>query len=263
MDNIFDLEGRVAVVTGAAGHLGKSMASALCQAGAKVYLNGRRAKALDSLRDVLEADGGSVEVAAFDVTDDAAIGNFIDGVAERDGKLDIIVNNAFTGNPGTAETATVEDFHANFDTIVTGAFRLIQSGRPLLKAAARMGSASVINIGSMYGTVSPDPRIYQNVPPNPPFYGAAKAGLLQLTRYLACEFAADGIRVNAISPGPFPSNSVCENAPEFVAELERRVPLARIGRPDDLRGAILFLASDASAYVTGINLPVDGGWTVW
>jgi len=263
MKNLFNLEGRVAVVTGAAGHLGKSMASALCQGGAKVYLNGRRANALEALRDTLTADGRDAEIAVFDVTDDAAIGKFFGRVADRDGKLDIIVNNAFTGSPGTTETSTAVDFHMSFDTIVTGAFRLIQAGRPLLKTAARLGNASVINIGSMYGTVSPDLGIYQNVPPNPPFYGPAKAGLLQLTRYLACELAADGIRVNAISPGPFPSDLARNDAPAFVAELERRVPLARIGRPDDLQGAILFLASDASSYVTGINLPIDGGWTAW
>jgi NAD(P)-dependent dehydrogenase (short-subunit alcohol dehydrogenase family) len=116
----------------------------------------------------------------------------------------------------------------------------------------------------MYGMVSPDPRIYGNSGQNnPPFYGAAKGALLQLTRYAACHLASHKIRVNAISPGPFPAGNLQESNPAFYKELCNKNPMNRIGHPDELAGAILFLASDAASFVTGINLPVDGGWTAW
>jgi gluconate 5-dehydrogenase len=116
----------------------------------------------------------------------------------------------------------------------------------------------------MYGSVSPQPEVYRDAPQfhNPPAYGAAKAALLQLTRYSACHLAAHGIRVNSVSPGPFPAPAVQANE-AFVEELTARVPLGRIGQPGELVGAVVFLLSDAASYVTGANLPVDGGWTAW
>jgi gluconate 5-dehydrogenase len=121
----------------------------------------------------------------------------------------------------------------------------------------------IINISSMYGIVSPDSRIYGDSGyNNPPDYGAGKAAIIQFTRYSACHLACDGIRVNTISPGPFPGAEVQQNK-TFMSNLENRVPLGRIGRPDDLKGAVVFLASNASSYVTGQNIVVDGGWTVW
>ena len=122
----------------------------------------------------------------------------------------------------------------------------------------------MINVASMYGLVSPDLRVYENAAStNPPFYGAAKAALLQLSRYLACELAKDNIRVNALCPGPFPCPSVKEANPEFIKKLENRVPLGRIGIAEELKGPVVFLASDDSSYVTGSTLNVDGGWTAW
>ena len=126
------------------------------------------------------------------------------------------------------------------------------------------GAGSIVNVASMYGIVSPQPAAYAGSPDfhNPPAYGAAKAGVIQYTRYAAVHLAPDGVRVNAISPGPFPSPSVQED-PAFIAGLAARVPLGRIGRPEDLVGPLVFLLSDASRYVTGHNLVVDGGWTIW
>jgi NAD(P)-dependent dehydrogenase (short-subunit alcohol dehydrogenase family) len=182
------------------------------------------------------------------------------------GKLDILVHNAYSGQPGTVENASADDFRNAFDVTVTAAFRLVQQMQPALRRAAEGEGpgASVINIASMYGIVSPDPRIYgDSGSNNPPYYGSAKAGLIQLTRYLACHLAGAGIRVNSISPGPFPPPEIAQTAPGFHAELCRKVPLGRIGRPDELIGALLFLASGASSYITGANLVVDGGWTAW
>jgi len=115
----------------------------------------------------------------------------------------------------------------------------------------------------MYGVVSPDPRIYGDSGyDNPPNYGAGKAAIIQFTRYAACHLAAKGIRVNAISPGPFPNPKVQENK-WFISNLKNKVPLGRIGQPGDLKGAVVFLASEGSSYITGQNIVVDGGWTVW
>jgi gluconate 5-dehydrogenase len=113
--------------------------------------------------------------------------------------------------------------------------------------------------------VSPDPRIYGSSGfDNPPQYGVAKAGLIQLTRYLACHLAPEGIRVNSVSPGPFPPiETVAREHPEFLKALENRVPLGRVGKPEEMAGVIVFLASNASSYITGANIPVDGGWTAW
>jgi NAD(P)-dependent dehydrogenase (short-subunit alcohol dehydrogenase family) len=262
---LFRLDGRVAFVSGAAGHLGRAIVSALAQAGAHVVLNGRREEGLAAVRDSLAAEGLSASVLAFDVRDTEAVERGFAALGEAHGRLDVLVNNAYSGPTGTLETATPDDFQLAYDVAVTGAFRCFTAAHGLLReAAGRAGQASVINVASMYGWVSPDPRIYGTSGMNsPPFYGAAKGGLLQLTRYMAVHAAADGIRVNAVSPGPFPSARVQDADPSFHEALRAKVPLGRVGWPEELKGPVLFLASDASTYVTGINLPVDGGWTAW
>ena len=264
-ERLFRLDGRVAFLSGAAGHLGRAMAAALAHAGAHVVLNGRREEALAPVRDALVQRGLSADTVAFDVRDTEAVERGFAQVAERHGRLDVLVNNAYAGKTGTIDTATEEDFQAAYDVAVTGAFRCFSAARPLLRVAAEAeGHASVVNIASMYGWVSPDPRIYGTSGMNsPPFYGAAKGGLLQLTRYLAAHAAAEGIRVNAVSPGPFPPERVRTADPAFHEKLRAKVPLGRVGEAEELKGALLFLSSDASSFVTGINLPVDGGWTAW
>lgn len=264
-EGIFRLDGRVAFLSGAAGHLGSAMAAALAEAGAHVVLNGRREEALAPLRDALAERGLAASIVAFDVRDTAAVERGFAQVAERHGRVDVLVNNAYAGPTGTVTSSTPDDFQAAYDVAVTGAFRCFSAARPLLaRAAGEAGHASVVNIASMYGWVSPDPRIYGDSGMNsPPFYGAAKGGLLQLTRYLAAHAAAEGIRVNAVSPGPFPPERVRTRDPRFHDALRAKVPLGRVGEAGELKGALLFLASDASSFVTGINLPVDGGWTAW
>jgi NAD(P)-dependent dehydrogenase (short-subunit alcohol dehydrogenase family) len=262
MTNLFSLAGRTALVTGAAGHLGRSISAGLANAGAHVVLNGRRREPLEELASEIAKQGGQATVASFDITDADAI-----EAALRDlEKLDIVVNNAYGGVTGSVDTATVPDFLDAYRVSVAAAHELTRVARPKLREAAKSnpGGASVINIASMYGLVSPDPSIYgdsgQN---NPPHYGPAKAALIQLTRYLACHLAAEGIRVNCVSPGPFPRPAVAEQNPALHAKLQEKTPMRRIGNPDELIGPVVFLASDASSYVTGANLSVDGGWTAW
>jgi NAD(P)-dependent dehydrogenase (short-subunit alcohol dehydrogenase family) len=257
----FSLEGAKALVTGASGHLGIAIVDALAEAGAELYLNGRNPGPLEAQRDNLRTQGRSAEILLFDVTDRAARRHALQGVT----RLDVLVNLAYTGRPGTIAMATPEDFAKAFESGVTAGFELTRECLPALRDAVRArGDASVINIASMYGHVSPDPRLYGESGLNsPPWYGAAKGGLIQLTRYLACHLAPERIRVNAISPGPFPRLEISAEKNDFIERLAQKVPLGRVGAPEEIAGPLLFLASKASSYVTGINLPVDGGWTAW
>jgi NAD(P)-dependent dehydrogenase (short-subunit alcohol dehydrogenase family) len=262
---LFSLAGRTALVTGAAGHLGPSMANALAEAGAEVFLNGWNEVKLQALADKMTASGHKVHVAAFDVLDDDAVNGGFAAIGASVGRLDVLVNNANIDFPGDLESTGSDDFSKAYDICVTAAFRCLRAGRPFLRAAAELaGQSAVINIASMYGVVSPNQDVYgDSGENNPPSYGPPKAALIQFTRYAACHVAGDGIRVNAISPGPFPADAVGRENPEFIAALARKTPLSRVGKPDELKGALLFLASDASSYVTGTNLAVDGGWTAW
>jgi NAD(P)-dependent dehydrogenase (short-subunit alcohol dehydrogenase family) len=261
----FGIADKVCIVTGGAGHLGSAMASALAEAGAHVWIVSRNQTNCARLAGQLADSGLRAEAFAVDVTKPHEIKNLISVIGDRHGRLDIIVNNAHGGGPGTMEQSDMSKYVQAMELAVGAAATFVNEARSLLAAAAmREGDAAVINVSSMYGMVSPDPRIYGTSGlNNPPHYGAAKAGLLQYTRYAACHLAPLGIRVNAISPGPFPRDVICQQDPAFCEILAERVPLGRIGRPQDLAGAVVFLASPAARYITGVNLPVDGGWTAW
>lgn len=257
---IFSLDGRVALVTGAAGYLGQSISYALAEAGAKVILCGRNESKLQELGLRMISDGHQIDVLVFDVTNFEAIKISINSIQLN--YLDILVNNAYSGGSGSTETSSPQQYLDSFDVSVVGANNLFQVSLPHLRSAVKKrGSASVINIASMYGMVAPDQAIYtckQSV--NPPYYGAAKAALIQWTKYIAAEFGSEGIRANAISPGPFPSVETQSNNPSFVKKLSSKVPLGRVGNSDEIKGAIIYLASDAASFVTGSNLVIDGGW---
>ena len=259
------LAGRRALVTGGAGHLGSALALGLARAGAHVHLVGRNADRLAARVAEIEAEGLSAEATPLDLTDIAALQGFTAGQAAAGTALDILVNNAYAGPTGTLQASTPEQFAASYHIAVVVAAELVRGLQPCLEAAvAARGDASVVNIASMYGHVSPDPAIYGSSGQNsPPHYGAAKGGLLQYTRYAAVHLAPHRIRVNAISPGPFPPLRFREEKPDFYDQLRRKVPMGRIGLPEDLVGPLVFLASGAAQFVTGINLPVDGGWTTW
>jgi NAD(P)-dependent dehydrogenase (short-subunit alcohol dehydrogenase family) len=254
---LFSLAGRVALVTGGAGHLGRPVCHGLAEAGARLLINGRDAAKAEDLAAELRCLGHSAQALPFDVTDHDRAAKIIGGLD----RLDILVNNAGPIQTGSIETAAPTAFASAAAGIVEAAFVLTKAALPLM----RVRGGSVINIASMYGMVSPDPNIYGSSGfNNPPQYGAAKAGLIQLTRYMACHLAPDLIRVNAVSPGPFPPRDrLAKEQPDFLRALELKVPMRRVGRPDEMGGVVIFLASDASSYVTGANIPVDGGWTAW
>jgi len=263
--DLFRLDSRIAFITGAAGHLGRSMAKGLAEVGMHVILAGRNEEKLRTLADELLIEGLKASVVVVDVRDGESIKRAFTRVAEEHRRLHVLINNAYEGGSGTMETSSAESFARAYEVAVIGAFQCIVAAKPLLKAAVlETGHASIINIASMYGIVSPDLRIYDvQGDSNPPFYGVAKAGLLQLTRYAACEYATEGIRVNAISPGSFPNPAIRSRHAGFYERLCTKIPLGRTGEPEELKGAVVFLASDASTFVTGANLVVDGGWTVW
>lgn len=258
---MFRLEGKSVLVTGATGHLGKEIAFALAEHGAHVYVNGRNIERCEEVASAITKTGRLASVASFDVTDESQVRSFTQSVD----LLDVVVSNSYAGKGGTVESAESCDYAASYQSSVIATANLVKALLPhLRRAAEENGYASVISIASMYGIVSPDQRIYDSAEgTNPPFYGAAKAGLIQWTKYAACEFAQENIRFNSISPGPFPSNWTQKNFPTLIEKIVSKVPMKRIGRPDELTGAIVFLASPASSFITGINLAVDGGWTAW
>ena len=260
---IFSLKGKTALITGATGYLGTAMATVLAEAGAHVLINSRSPSRSAELASRLGAAGLSVADATFDVTSPDAVYRFASEYGDE--PLHILINNAYVGGAGNIELATEESYVASYDVTMLAAHRLFRTFLPNMRSAVSLsGDASVINFASMYAMVSPDQKLY-NSPSgaNPPFYGAAKAALLQWTRYAACEFGKEGIRINSISPGPFPSNDVQQSNPEFAASLAAKVPMGRIGCSDQIKGPVLFLASSASSFVNGANIVVDGGWTCW
>lgn len=255
--SLFDLKDRVAFVSGARGHLGQAMVRALAQAGAHLIVNGRDDEELGVFERQLRAEGHRVTRAAFDIGDIAAVRTFFRGLK----RLDILVNNAVAMQVKSFQALEPSDFAQTYQSAVIAAFEAARAALPALKeAAAQAGDASIVNIASMYGQVAPDGRLYENRDQQSPFhYGPAKAGLLQLTRHLAAEFGESRVRVNALVPGAFPARAPAE----LAARLSGRTMLGRVGKPHEIAGPLLFLASPASSYMTGAALNIDGGWTAW
>lgn len=265
MDNFaaYLLKDKNVLLTGATGYLGRHMALGLAELGATVIVNGRSREHVEAL--VAEISEGNFKAipAIFDINDECAVREWF----EHYGKAPLhgLINNAYRGVSGSIETADSDDYRNSYEVALVAAHQLVKCALTSLRCAVEeTGSASIVNIASMYGMVSPDQRIYADKKSaNPPFYGAAKAALLQWTRYAACEFGPEGIRVNSLSPGAFPSESVHRLNPDLIGALEKKVPMGRVGQPDELRGPLSFLISSASSYVNGANIVVDGGWTCW
>lgn len=257
----FDLSARTAWVIGGAGLLGAPVCGALAEHGAHVVIADLRPDAALALVDNLHSIGLSAEFVALDVARETAIAKCADDIVTRLGRLDIAVNMTYFYTGTAMDKMTAEDWELGMRVTLTGAFVV---GRECARIMKAQGRGSIIQFGSMYGLVSPDPRIY---PPrhevNPIDYGVAKAGVLQLVRYQAVMLAPFKVRVNAIVPGPFPDPATQGADPEFVKKLKDKSPMCRVGEPSEIAGAVVYLASDASSYVTGTQLVVDGGWTAW
>ena len=256
--------GRLIIITGAAGHLGSEISARLSGDGCNLLLVGSNIERLNNLRQRLDPEFGSTDIYASELLDERARTRFISDVLSRYDSVSGLVNNAYSGTSGTIKSSSCEDFRRAFEITVVASFHLIQGLMPRFIKAAQIGQpAAIVNVSSMYGHVSPDLRIYKDAQAsNPPFYGTAKAGLLQLTRYCAVEFGHLGVRSNSVSPGPIPNTSV-QNDNSFIQILRDKNPMGKIGLPKDVAGAISFLLSSEASFVNGADLKIDGGWTAW
>ena len=261
LQELFSLKGKTALVPGGAGYLGEAICETLAELGADIYIASRTEEKCVCFAENLTRKYNINAMGNFlDITNIDSIKSNIDVCIRKFGHIDILVNDAWSGNKNTFESITYEDWNYDINVSLNGVFYTIKETVPYLEKQQGV----ILNIASMYGHVAPDYRMYDGAKyANPPSYGAAKAGVIQLTKYLASFLSDKKIRVNAISPGPFPFISTQEESQEFIKKLIDKTIIGRIGEPDDLKGAIGLLCSDASKYMTGQNICVDGGWAVW
>ena len=273
-DPLFSLDEKIVVVTGGLGQIGSAMVMALHERGARVAILSRSASvdaARPSLGDI--ADDERIWLNSADITDKASINRALDALERSWGVPDALINNAGLDTQPSAppevsgpfEDFPDEVFREVIEVNLVGTFLMIQAVGARMRKAGRPGS--IVNVGSIYGMVSPVQDIYAyrkertGVPfIKPVAYSAAKSGIYNLTRYCATYWGRDGIRVNTLTPSGVERDT--QDA-TFKANYTARIPIGRMARADDFNGAIVFLVSDASIYMTGSNLVVDGGWTAW
>ena len=265
LDALFSLESKTAIVTGAAGHLGKGFSETLLAAGARVVLYGRGEKLSKFAESLRGRYGKKVNHFRVDFYDEDS---FLKCLQAAGSEVDILVNNAydfseetgFNHPSGMMENMEKEKWMRGMEAGVWWAYL---ATREVLAGMKRQKKGSIVNVSSMYALVAPDPDLYEGTETfNPAHYGASKAGLIALTRYVASFYGKYNIRCNALVPGTFP-NMEGKNRPAegIVDKLKRKTVLGRVGLPNDLTGALIFLASNASSYMTGQSLVIDGGWT--
>jgi len=260
----FRLDGRVAVVTGGASSVGQSLSRGLAEAGASIIVASRDLESCRLYAAELEEAGSRAVGLHLNLTDEQSIDALAREVLERFGRVDILVNNAISRFPGHVEDFSAADWEAAMRVDATGFFLITQR---FLREMARAHSGNVINIASPLGERSAVPDLYPaGLDSLRPAFFFVKAGVINFTRFLAVAYAAHGIRVNCVSPG-YNTNPPWYTSPGGIAIdpslFAKRVPMKRLGHLDEYKGAVVFLASDAASYVTGQNLVVDGGYSIW
>lgn len=265
MHELFDLSGMTALVTGGGRGLGRDMAMALAQAGANLVIPDVDGELADeAAADIRKQTGRRVLSMEVDVADAQAVDRCFEVTREAYGRLDILVNNAGVGVIGASEQMSRLDWQRTFDVNVTGVFQCCQhAGRLMLQ----QGHGKIVNIASIYGLVGTDDRLYihdDQVTHQSSAYNASKGAVISLTRSLAVEWAPRGVHVNAIAPGMMNTGKTRSGFGMHTWDnLAQRTPMRRWGTGADLRGAVVFLSSAASDFITGHVLVVDGGWTAW
>lgn len=251
----FGLKGKAAVVTGGAGLYGRQVAEALAEAGATTFMAARDQAKLEAQAATFRDRGLSVTALPLDQSRQASVDALLATVVDRAGGVDVLVNNAVL-RPMATMDAPASEFARSMDVNATGIFMMCRAfGRHMVE---RGRGGSIVNVSSIQGMIGPDLSLYEGVNAGPPpDYFFHKGGMIQLTRYMASHFGRAGVRVNAISPGGFYDGQ----DDRFVRRYNDRTFLGRMADDTDLKGVIVFLASDASRYITGVNLPVDGGYT--
>lgn len=256
---LFDLTGKTSLITGGAGHLGLAMSRALAEAGSSVVLTSRNAAcARHAATHLPRSATARHHGVALDYLDPASIERGFAEAVSVAGQLDVLVNNGHVDVPNDWTTITADQFNRQLANS-TGYFLL---ARLMRRHVVERGSpASIVMLGSMYGQVASYPDVYEGIcDASPVAYHALKGGIIHMTRHLAAYWAGDRVRVNCLSPGPFPG----PKAPQALVErLCTKLPMKRMGQAWELKGATIFLASDASSFMTGQNLVIDGGWTSW
>jgi NAD(P)-dependent dehydrogenase (short-subunit alcohol dehydrogenase family) len=257
----FDLSGKVAWVVGGGGYLGAAVCRGLAEHGAHVIIADVSKEAAKETTRTLVNEGLNAEASFLDITEEAAVVAAVDAIVDTHQRLDIAVNLTCYSTGLPMDRMQLADWEAGVRVTLGGAFVFSREAGRIMTS---QGNGSIIHFGSMFGKVSPDPRMYgprYNV--NPVDYGAAKAGVGQLVRYQAVTWGPSGVRVNAVIPGPFPDPAKQGGDEDFVAKICDKVPLGRVGRAEEIAGTVIFLASPASSYITGAEIVVDGGRTIW
>lgn len=261
MINTFDLSEKIVLITGGYGHLGEAIVNHLAYYNASVYVLGRDKSKFEEVFGENSLFNKAIKFVECTVEDTDSIKNAFNYVDTIEGKIDVLINNAFYSKGQSPENMTDEEWDYGIEGTLSATFRCIREIIPYMKKNI---GGKIINVASMYGVVAPQFEIYNDYQTylNPPHYGAAKAGIVQLTKYYASYLGNKyNINVNCVTPGPFPSYNVQETK-GFVEQLKSKTCLNRIGLPEDLAGTFTFLASNASNFITGQNIVVDGGWTI-
>jgi NAD(P)-dependent dehydrogenase (short-subunit alcohol dehydrogenase family) len=261
LQELLSLKGKTAIVSGGAGYLGTAICETLAELGANLVIASRDLAKCEKKCEELRVAGYSGKMVALplDATKRAAAVEFFEEVHKHFATIDILVNNAWSGKKNSWESITDEDWEYDVNMSLNSVFRMTKAAFEDLKTTKGV----ILNIGSLYSHLAPDYRMYDGKEfANPPSYGAAKAGVIQFTKYLSSFLAPYGIRVNALSPGAFPHPPTQKHT-EFIGRLAAKCPLNRIGQPDDLKGAVALLCTDAGRFMTGQDIHVDGGWGVW